>query len=578
MILELHVRNLAIVEELRLTLGAGLNVLTGETGAGKSILVDALAAALGGAVDRDRVADPGRKGLAEVVFDLSSPVAARVRPEVEALLAEAGLELEEELLILTREIGERTLARINGRPVPARLLREVGRRLVDIVGQSEHLSLFQPRVHRQLLDRYGGLDPLLEEMARRYEAWQEARARLRELEAEEAALEAEAEGLRFLLERVRAVDPQVGEDEALLAERQRLQNAAQLAEWAREGYQALYAGEPSALDLVDRALDRAERLLELDPRAVSEEVLEGLRAARAHLEGGAEALREYLEALEVPPGRLEEVEARLADLGELKRRWGPTLEEVLARARAAEERLALLENREAARAELAREVLERARSAAEAAARLSAARREAGARLAREVEEVLGRLEMAGARFQVALEREPDPDGVVLPGEEGPVRLRRHGADGVRFLLSANPGQPLLPLDRIASGGESSRIFLGIKAILSEADEIPVLVFDEVDVGVGGRTAVAVGELLWSLGRRHQVLCVTHLPQVAAYADRHLRVEKEVRDGRTRVQARSLAEEEVEEVLALMLAGRSTPASRASARELRRRARSRPAG
>lgn len=568
MLAELVVRNFAVIEEVRVSFCPGLNVLTGETGAGKSLIIDAVGALLGSRLDADTVRTGAQSAQVEGLFVLSEDV----RRQVEASLEEAGVQVEDELVVV-REVSSagRNLARVNGRTVPLSLLREIGRRLVDVHGQSEHLSLLDTRRHLEFVDAFGGL---LERRAQVAGAVARVRSLRRELESlarDEREAARERDLLEYQLQEIEAADLRPGEEEELKEERERLAHAQALQEAAQSAYHSLYAAEGySAFDMLGRAQSSLRAVANLDRRLA--DILSSLESIAAELEDAARALRAYAAQVEHDPRRLEQVEERLEAIARLKRKYGGTVEDVLEYARQARQRLSRLVS-----AEEERERLEAAlREAEEEAARLALALSEARQEAARSLEEVVAReladLALGHVGFQVALAQEEDDEGLPAGGRR--LAFDETGVDRVAFFVATNPGEPPRPLARIASGGEMSRFLLALKGALAAADPVPTLVFDEIDVGIGGRSAEVVGRKLWALSRRHQVLCVTHLPQIAAYADAHYRVTKEVVLGRAFSQVQALSEPEQAAELASMLGGpRPSERMLASARELVSRAR-----
>jgi DNA repair protein RecN (Recombination protein N) len=551
MLVELDIRDFAIIDHLRLRLTPGFNVLTGETGAGKSIIVDAVSQLLGERADTADIRAGCQRALVEGVFE-PGPAAARLQP------AMAGYGIEPEaVLVLSREIagGGRSLARVNGRAVPVKALSDIGQRLVDIHGQSENASLKREAEHIELLDRYAGLEEPRCELA---EQVGHAVALARELAArqqDEALLARRAERLAFEVEEIGAAKPAVAEEEALLAERIRLANAERLAVLADGAYGALRGGgahETGATDLLAMALKSLEALAQIDPALAP--LHEALLAHSEQLSEAARRLLEYRDRLEFDPHRLEAVEERLAVMADLKRKYGPDIAAVIAHGEQAAAELEQISHSEEHIAELTTRHAAALAQIGELAADLSARRHEAAEQLARAVEAELAALGMPGSRFDVALERQPEAAGVPVGGER--YAFDATGIDRVAFLVSTNPGEPPRPLVRVASGGETARLMLALKSILSAADDIPTLIFDEIDAGIGGRVGTVVGEKLWGLADRHQVLCVTHLPQVASYGDTHYHVRKRLADGRTATEVRHVdGEERVAELTAMLGTG-----------------------
>lgn len=579
MLLELRIRNLAIIEALDLALAPGLNVLTGETGAGKSIVIDAIGLLLGDKADRTMVRTGADKAEIEGVLALDEASAAAIRP----LLEEYGL-LEEgdENLILYREVAAngRSLGRANGRAINLSLLRELGERLVDVHGQSEHLSLLRVRNHLDMLDRYAGTTAAREELTAGVAQLRALQSEIQKIEREQARQAERAEALRFRLQEIEEARLEPGEEEALRLERQRLQNGARLQETAERLHAFLSGGKdrsgrPGAggvLDLLGLAEREAETLLHLDPSVAG--LRELLLTIADQVEDLIRGTRAYRDNLDLDPRRLAEVEDRLVLVRELGRKYGPGVEQVLAVAQEARAELSTLAHSGERLAGLREEEAGLLRELGRLAGALAARRQEAAGRLGQAVEAAMADLNMAGTTFVVPVERVPDGAGLAVEGDTLPFPAGRYaydasGIDRVEFLLSPNPGEEPRPLARIASGGESSRLLLAVKSILSHADATPVLIFDEIDVGVGGRSGYVVGEKLWQLSQQHQVLCITHLPQIAAYADAHFSISKRVHDGRTLTDAVRLEGPALIEELAVMLGGPQVSAAhRESARQI----------
>ena len=575
MLFDLVVTDLAIIEHTAIRFQPGLNVLTGETGAGKSILLDALGAVLGQRASSDLVRTGARAARVEAAFGLEGPR----RKAVLALLDEYGIEMApEEDLILVREIGVngRSTARINGRMATASQLAELGALLVDIHGQSDHLSLLRSSEQRNILDRYAGLMPLRDDVAHCVRELREVRRRIAQLSTGARERAQRLDLLRFQVEEIDAAGLVVGEDERLMQERSVLQNADHLRQSALTAIEALAGDDAGILDASAAALLRQ-----------AEHALAGLgeidRAARELSERATELvvlsedlvrdLRAYAETIEGDPERLAEIEDRLALIQSLRRKYGTTIEEMLAyrdEAAAELERLTgetydrdTLEERE-------RQISERfIRLAAE----LSRRRAEAARELADRIVASIAELRMGSAAMSIEVRQRDDAGGVRFP-DGRTLAYDETGVDEVEFLIAPNVGETLRPLGRIASGGETARIMLAVKSILSEVDETPTLVFDEIDVGVGGRSGQVVGEKLWSLTDRQQVIVITHLPQIAAFGDAHFRISKATADGRVVSTVEELDERAREEELAAMLDGVPvTPESRANATAMLERVR-----
>lgn len=599
MLLELRIRDFAIIDTLDLRFGAGLTVLTGETGAGKSIIVDAVELVMGEWADSGVVRTGTERALVEAVFRLDEDERARVDP----LLEREGLEGDSAgLLLLGREVrlNKRNICRVNGRTVTLALLREVTEGLVDIHGQSEHLSLLRVPQHLRLLDRYAGLGSLGEHVSDIVRQIQAVREELGELRRDEREVAHRIDLLSFQIDEIESAGLEVDEEDRLLEERPRLANAERLAELTEEALSAVEEGEPqnpSALDLLSVGLRPLAEAARLDGSV--KPLLEEAESVSFRLEELARQLRDYQSDIEYNPRRLREVEERLSLIRRLQRKYGETVEDVLAYAEEARRELEAIKHSDERIEALEAEEVSLLDELGGEAWELSRRRREAAAQLSRRVEQELEDLKMEGARFGVQFDWRRDPAGVKLAegashlafevsaagvetgdpvphGETPRLAFKTSGIDRVEFLVSANPGEPLKPMARIASGGETSRLMLALKAVLSQVDEIGTLIFDEIDQGIGGRVGATVGEKLWGLASprdeaasRRQVLCVTHLPQLAGFGDRHLCVEKAIdrRDGRERTvtQVQRLTEEGRVVELAKMLGGPGDAARQSAA-------------
>jgi len=562
MISELYIKDFAIIDELRLQLAPGFNVLTGETGAGKSIILDAVMLLLGGRADTDMVRSGCETAYVEGVFTLPPPFREAIAP----MLAEEGVEGDDpDSLLLAREVrvNGRNIGRVNGRAVTVTFMREVSEGLVDIHGQGEHLSLLRPRAHLPLLDAYGGLREEQQALAREVRALRRIRKELADLRRNARNIAQRIDMLQFQVEEIDAARLEVGEEEQVRAERTRLANVEQLLEHSTEAVALIMEmdGEmPAAVDLLGEAERALGQLARLDETcAPSLERLEGLVSELSDL---AVELRDYQEALEYDPDRLNFLEERLNLIGNLKRKYGDDVEEVLRfRDQAAAELEAIGQNEEHTEA-LEAEVKAYLQRIGEMALALSGKRRRVADRLAEAVEQELADLNMEGASFTVAFERSADDEGAYVDGER--LAFDHTGIDQVQFLISTNPGEPLKPMAKVASGGETSRLMLALKTALARVDETPTLIFDEIDQGIGGRVGDVVGRKLWGLAgeRDHQVVVVTHLPQLAGYGDAHYHVSKFVKDGRTVTAVERVAGDGRIDELAAMLGTQGEAARR----------------
>ena len=574
MLAELRIENFAIIQRIELEFQSGLIAFTGETGAGKSIILDAILALVGGKVDPTFIRTGAERALVEGVFQ----VPAANRAEIDAILEREDLLDDPATVTLARELRRegRSVARVNGRSVNASLLRELGAFLVDIHGQSEHLSLLNVRQHLSLLDRFAGVETPLGEYRRLFRQLQSLRRELNELRQGEQETTRRIELLQFQLEEIESAALKPGEEAELRRERDRLANAENLAQLAQQGVALLDEGNPESpaiSDLVGQLVQALSGLSRIDPSQAGL-YTQAVTAAETLGEIGHD-LQRYLEQIEFNPRKLEQAEERLNLLHNLKRKYGGSIEAVLAHGEETREKLDAFTHASERIGEL--EQAERAllEQAARAAKALSERRTQAAERLSQGVENELNDLRMAGARFAAELHTEPDSGG--LPWENGArLAFDELGVDRCEFFIAPNPGEGLKPLVKIASGGETSRLMLALKNVLVQADAIPTLIFDEIDQGIGGRVGSVVGEKLWQLGRRHQVLCVTHLPQLAAFGDEHWRVRKVVDQGRTLTEVERLETPARLDELAQMLGGVSEANRRAALEALefaRKRAR-----
>lgn len=534
MLSELSIRNFAIIDELRLQFHAGFNVLTGETGAGKSIILDAVMLVLGGRADTSMVRTGAAKAYVEASFVLNKPLQDVIHP----LLAAEGLDEEGdgEHVMLARElrVNGRNICRVNGSAVSLAVLRQVAAPLIDIHGQGEHLSLLKPRSHLPLLDAYAGLAAERKSFGDQVRKLNKVRQELHELRQDERDRAHRVDMLQFRIQEIGAANLQVGEEEELREERTRLANSEQLMRHATEAVTLMTGMDDDATAVADM-LGQAERaLVQLTRYDESQApILERLQGLVYQVGELSSDLQTYLDKLEYNPTRLNDVEERLELIINLKRKYGDDIATILTvRARAiadlekithSEERIADLEN----------QIEAHLRRLGKLAESLSRKRRTAADKLSQAIVTQLGDLNMEGARFTVDFQTEPDANGVYV-GEER-FAFGKTGYDRVEFLISTNPGEPLKPMARVASGGETSRLMLALKTALAEADETPTLIFDEIDQGIGGRIGDVVGQKLWGLTAvaAHQVIVVTHLPQLAGYGDTHFRVSKQMSEGRT---------------------------------------------
>ncbi len=564
MLKELQIDNFAIIDHLQVSFGSGLITLTGETGAGKSILLDAIMVLMGGRADASLIRSGADRALVEGTFQLAP---SRQQGAIDILAREELLD-EADSVVLAREIRRegRSVARVNGRSVSASLLKELGAYLVDIHGQSEHLSLLNVHEHLGLLDRYAGSGNLLDGYTALYHDLQALRRELRSLQQDEADAARQIDLLNYQIQEIENARLKAGEDEQLKQEQDRLANAEGLADTAQRSLALLEGSSPEAPSITEMAGELVRLLSTLARMDGSQEHLRGqVENAAELLNDAALELQDYADSIEFNPRRLEQVVERLELIRSLCRKYGGTIEAVLEFGQQsrrkletithAGERIAVLQEKEG---QLLAELTEHALA-------LSAFRKEAAQEMSRAIERELDDLSMASASFAVDFQNKPHKDGLPL-NDTTRVAFDATGMDVAEFLIAPNPGEGLKPLVKIASGGETSRLMLALKNVLAQADYVPTLIFDEIDQGIGGRVGMVVGEKLWRLGRDHQVLCVTHLPQLAAFGDQHLRIQKEVSDGRTLTRLQELDNPQRLEELAVML-GVHSNASRNAARE-----------
>ena len=568
MLEELRIRNFAIIDNLELGFSPGFNVITGETGAGKSIIIDAVELLLGSKADPGMLRAGAEKAVIEGVFAVDGVACELLLPilERESLIEDgAGADL----VTLARELRSsgRSLARVNGITVNQDVLREVGAVLVDIHGQSEHLSLLDSRNHLDLLDRFADLLEVRSALQSLVSRLHGVRQQIRALLEDEAALQRRAELLRREVEEIDAAALRPGEDDELRAERKRLANSEQLATLTNEAVNLLNGDDSSdqtAVDMLMRVAVIMGKLAAIDPEMNDlAEMADGISAQAQEL---AMELAGYGDEVEYDPQRLNDIEERLELINMLRRRFGVTIELVLEHADKAREELNNIEHSEERLQELREKETLMLRQIGELGASISKVRHNIGQQLARQVVSELKDLRMERTQFEVSLVSTDDPEGCFVGDKR--MAFDGTGIDQVEFMMSANPGEPLRPLAKVASGGEAARIMLALKRVLTRADHTPTLIFDEVDQGIGGRVGGVVGEKLWELSNGHQVLVVTHLPQLAGYADRHYHVRKSVEGERTATRVIELTEEAQRIAELSDMLGATGEGSRQSAHEI----------
>lgn len=553
MLVELVVENYAVIEKVRVRFHPGLNLLSGETGSGKSIVVDALGLLFGARTSAEMVRSGAERARVAGIFEVAPA------PSLLKLLEAAGIEIEDHELLIEREVlaNGKSRAFVGSRTVTAALLKELAPHLGDIHGQHDQQQLFSPATQRDMLDTFAGVEELLSETASFYDRWRKTSAEFEDLDRSAQEKLRLADLWAFQRKEIEAVAPAPAEDAQLENERRVLRNVVRIEEAATAAYAALYDTPESVTAQLRVVTRRLEELIRIDQSIA--DVLGTLQPATIAVDEAAHALRHYLGKLEADPGRLDEVEARLASLEKLKRKYGATVEEVLAFLEDVRAQLAAVENSTERRDALLKEIDSLSVSYQAAAAKLTAKRKDAARQLAKRVEHELASLAMEKTRVEIRV---------------GPAPWSEYGCDAVEILISPNVGEELKPLEKIASGGELSRVALALKTCTAPAGSFRVamprtLVFDEVDAGVGGSAAEAVGRRLKKLAVSSQVLCVTHLPQIAGFADHHYYVEKRSVKGRTMASIEELSPEERTREIGRMLSGeRVTPEALRHAEQL----------
>lgn len=565
MLSEINIHNFAIIENLQLSFDHGLVVFTGETGAGKSIILDALDMVLGGKADQSMIRSGADRALIECVFDIDE----NNNELIDLLNAEELLE-DGPQVILSREIRleGRSTARVNGRAVSNSYLKEVGQYLVDIHGQTEHLSIFNPKTHIELLDRYADLGDIAQEYSAAFQNYSKVNKELSTIKNTLSNAEERADLLRFQIDEIEQAKLRAGEDGDLKQERDRLANAESLSENARKALQILDQGDyenPSLSDQLGVVSGLLNTLAKLDPS--NNELAEKSEGLADEIADMIIDLRDYADAIEFNPTRLQEVEERIDLINSLKRKYGHEIEAILQKQVKASEELDTISTSDTKIQQLEelRQVF--IRQLIEAGKALSEKRKAASAKLSQAVELELDDLKMSAARFEVSIQT------AAFDETNEPHKFDRTGFDQVEFMIAPNIGEGLKPLVKIASGGETSRLMLALKNTLARADEIPTLVFDEIDQGIGGRIGSIVGKKLNDLSQNHQVFCVTHLPQLAAFGAQHFKVEKATDHDRTTTIVTQISGEEQVNELAQMF-GELSEGTLTSAREILEKAHS----
>ncbi|MCF6408388.1 DNA repair protein RecN [Pseudalkalibacillus salsuginis] len=550
MLTEISIRNFAIIEEVTVPFDDGLTVLTGETGAGKSIIIDAIGLLIGGRGSSEYVRHGTDRAEIEGLFYI---------PENHPVIEKAqglGIEVSDGMVVLKRDMTSsgKSICRVNGKLVTLAILREVGQSLIDIHGQHEHQFLLQSDKHLSLLDQYnsGDMKRTIQEYQQLYKRYIEVQKQLRNLTENEQEMVHRIDLIQYQLEEIEQANLQPKEDEELQEEKQRLSNFERLYQSVTDAYQALY-GEQKGIDVLGLAMSHLEDVSDYDPEL--KPIQEAVTNAYYTLEDSAHQLRNYVESMEFDPGRLDVIEERLHEINSLKRKYGNSVEEILEYSSRIEEELDTFTNKDDRIRQLEEELKEIGKDLYLEAKQLSTLRKKAAERLEKKIHQQLKDLYMEKTTFKVSFELVSGASNVSADIDGNKISFSKSGMDEVEFLISTNPGEPLKPLVKIASGGELSRIILALKAIFSNQQEVASIIFDEVDTGVSGRVAQAIAEKIQKLSTGSQVLCITHLPQVAAMADRHLYIKKSIKGNRTLTIVKPLSFDQKVKEIARMISG-----------------------
>lgn len=541
MLCELHIKNVAVIDEITVAFHTGFNVLTGETGAGKSILIDALNMAAGGRTSKDLIRSGAEYALVDAVFSVEN--------NIKPLISELGIDDEDDALILSRRIGTdgKSRCRINGSPVPLSTLREIGEALLTIHGQHDNQDLLTAGTQMSFVDELGGLGGILNEYQNAYRDYKEAEEYLASLSIDESDKARKIDLLTFQIDEISKVQLRAGEEEELNERKTFLNNAEAIAENVNAAYDGLYAGggRDSAYDILQSAVINLQKAAGYDEKL--SECCDRLSSVLADMEDVTYDLKNYIEKTDFEPGETDRVEERLHTIYGLKRKYGNSAEKIIKYLENAKEELQMIEQNDELLAAAAREAEKKKERLTEMADILSERRNETAKKLENAARTELSDLDMQKMRFSVHLEEKTDDDGNCV--------YTADGKDNIEFLISGNPGEALKPLQKIASGGEMSRIMLAMKSVLSDINSPDTLIFDEIDTGVSGRAAQKIAEKICLLAREKQILCITHLAQIAGMADHHYCIEKHMYEDTTKTSVAELSEEERKTELARIIGG-----------------------
>ena len=566
MLKELRIRNFAIIENLTVNFEKGLNVLTGETGAGKSIIIDALNLLLGGRADTDSIRSGESTAFVEGVFEVIDPTTLEI-------IRESGIEIEDNELLVKRQVSNSGKNRclLNDSSITVSTLAKIGDRLVDLHGQHDHQALLHPEIHVDLIDLYGKGKDLRDEFSHQFLDYQTQAKKLKSMKMDEQERLQKEEFLSFQLSEIDSAGLSQEEEKEIKAESHKLKHAEKIRSGLEKCQSLLTDDQGSIIVNLGQVLKELESILNMDPGLT--ETSERSRSAYYELEEVVESLQNYGRSLEFNPNRLEEIEDRLAEINGLKRKYGNDITEILKRRDQIAEELQQLAFNEENMKTLEDKLKKTEETLAKFAIKLAEKRESASKNLTGNIEKELKELSMGNVRFGVRFDYPSDPNGFILFRKER-MKATPTGLGTLEFLFSPNPGEEMRPLAKIASGGEVSRVMLALKSILNDQDTIPVMIFDEVDTGIGGKVAEKVGIKLKKVAKNKQVFCITHSPQIAGLATSHFRIEKEVKGKRTRSSIRQLEHEERIEELARMSSGETiSKASLEHAREMLRPAR-----
>lgn len=565
MLRELRIKNLAIIDDATVNFESGLNALTGETGAGKSIIIDALCLALGERASGELIRSGEKEAVIEAFFD--------IRPELlnhsaQLHLNDIGIDIEEGI-IMKRIISAQGKSRayINDSMVNVQTLSEISRSIIDVHGQYEHQSLLMPDNQLNLLDAYGGLLAERREVTELYEKQSDLMHKIQALIEKEKERAQRLDVLRFQINEIESANLKTGEEEETSDEAKILGSAHRLAELAGQAYDSLYSSEAACISNLSKIIGALREISGIDQRGI--DALKNASDALPLLEEAGYFLRDYKDSLNFNPQRLEEIQERLELIKAFKRKYGSSIQEILDYKEKAARELDELQHSEERLDVFKAELQDISKKLIEKAQLLSKKRKTTSKKIEQQVMTELSGLSMPDTKFLIQITHEKGDDTTGLPaGQAGGFSINSNGIDRVEYLISPNIGEELKPLSKIASGGELSRVMLALKGIMAKGDRIPVLIFDEIDAGIGGMAAETVGQKLRGLSSRHQVICITHLPQIASYADTHLKIEKKVRGKRTTVEIRKIEKDERTVEIARMLSGGSSEVSMKHAKEM----------